>query len=249
MGRRLTFSTLAAAFVLYGATNAQAASVTFDLNCVWSGSGNNSTCTPTTSFGTVTLTDSTVNSNWIEILVSLTNGGDLGRLYLNYDLTGPTSQSGWSWGGNDIDSVSLDGNDVGPGDYDYLDISISPEDGDSYWSSTLFFKRNGQNQYQNLDVSMFNLLSPGSGTNGFGSNTPVWTGASVDNWCTRYNTSGTRCYDTNDFRVGSLGNGWSSDPQDQQPLPTPEPSTLALMGAGLLGAARSLRSKLKAGRG
>jgi hypothetical protein len=167
VSRYLRLLALCAAIVLYGATNASASSVTFDLNCTFSGS-NPGTCVPSASFGTITLTDHSVsgsNNDYIDIVVALnhdcTLNFDDGKIYLNYT---PGPVPGWSnghyydfFGANGLSSVGYNQlNDQGPTGYAWLDLSLNPSGNDTSFS--LKFGRNGS-ATQDLFVSMFNVPS------------------------------------------------------------------------------------------
>jgi hypothetical protein len=213
-----------------GSINAEAASVTFTLNCTFTGPGNSGACgSPTGPFGTVTLTDSATNSNWIDISVNMAQGYAK-FLYLNYSGSAPSG--GYGWGGSNISQFSYGSNGYGPGVYDYLDLGLDPSGSGNPWTGTLFIKKSSQNLYQNIDVSMFNLLS-----NDPQLSTPVYAGVT--------NVTGQVCT----FEIRGVCLKWSDVEQyvgavaPPQTAPVPEPSTLVILGAGLLVAARRLRRR------
>jgi hypothetical protein len=76
---------------------AQASSITFTLNCSMTAVG---TCgAPTGSFGTITVADDVVDSNWVDVTVNLTSptGRVVNKFFLNYFAAGFPIPSGYAF--------------------------------------------------------------------------------------------------------------------------------------------------------
>lgn len=157
-------------------------------------------------FGTITLTDNTTNTNWVNISVAMALGLEIDKVYLNYG--GPALGSGYYFDIlNTSDDISYSSNNVGPGSYDRLDISMNPNNHPTNWSGTIEIRNNHNPiQYQNLDVSYFNLKD---------SLLQLYAGVQTNNHYD-YNQN---CY--NDF--GAATNG----------VHAPEPTSLLLLSSGL----------------
>ena len=72
-------ATLSFALALFVSAPAEAASIAFSLNCDISGPA---PCTAMPAAGTIELTDNTTNTNWVDIVVTVTSG-KIKDFYLN----------------------------------------------------------------------------------------------------------------------------------------------------------------------
>lgn len=81
MRRELLGSAFAVCRIVVAATvqPAAAASITFTFDCDIAGS----VCTPVSPIGTLQVSDSSVDANWVDIVLTL-NSGDPQQFYLNY---------------------------------------------------------------------------------------------------------------------------------------------------------------------
>ncbi len=148
-----TLGTICLALAILGlAPGAQAASLTFDLNCTVNNyntySSTYATCTPHSSYGTITLADDASNGKWLDVSLSLIAPWDeVTLLSLNY---GGTVPAGYTWSVTS-GSVSYDGNDVDP--WRALDLSLDPTNTRSPLTWTLKLGSGGT--YQDLSPSDF----------------------------------------------------------------------------------------------
>jgi hypothetical protein len=152
------FVLLSAAAVLIAglATPAQAASITFDLNCTIVSS---TSCTPHSSYGSITLSDNASNPNWLDFKIDLNSPWDeISKVWLNFAYTGPGSTSGYSFESTN-GSVDYHVNNVGPsGNFDMTLDPRGTSAHDPYKGTLMLQKGHSHPDYLDLNPSMFQNL-------------------------------------------------------------------------------------------
>lgn len=197
--------------------SAEAASITFDLDCLISGPS----CTSTTSKGSVVLTDA-ADTDRIDIVVTVL-GGEVKQFWLNF--TGSVG-AGYAFASSTPIAVEYDPNDAQADGYNigFFDLEI-PDSGGSLgtltYSMTLRLANGATDA--NLDVSMFDAKS----TNGA-------LYAAVDN--TGRDGSG--------FLGSQTCTGCTIEEEIEELTTAPEPGSMVLLGSGLAALAfRRYRSR------
>jgi len=137
-------------FILALSTSAFASSYTYNLIYKIDGAGSLNQMTKISSLGTVTISDDTTNSNWVDIAISLNSGLKLLDFDLNYN--GIQNITNLTISGATLD-VATDSQNA-DGYKGYFDISV-PKNGNlgNVSSFNGILKAN-----QNLDASSFNAL-------------------------------------------------------------------------------------------
>jgi hypothetical protein len=207
--------------LMVSAGAAQASTITFNLNCTITDS--NHCGSPFGPFGTVTLTDSSVASNTVDVVVDLISG-TTDRLYLNFfnTITDSSSVSGhWAISGGNAGggSVTADKNYVGPCSYDELDILINPHDAHDPLTFTLS-RTDDQGHALNLNADFFNVKD----ANGL-----LYAAVSIDGTGRHCGDAGTACVGATESTTAAV----------------PEPGSIMLFGAGLVGFAGTIRRRTK----
>jgi hypothetical protein len=227
MRPRKVFSAIAGIFAFLLASNAPAAVLNFTLTCTFTGPTNNGACgAPSGPFGTVTLQDNGTDSRWIDITVDLLpeggNNAYLKNLYLNVPATwgNPLVLGGieyeWAFSGANVDKVTYKLNDVGIG-YQYLDIEIGEKSPlVDPWTATLKLKQKNVDAFFDLDPSTFDVL-----TNDPQLTTPVVLAVY-------------REVTTQPSSTFSQVGAFAANPSVPSQV-APEPASLLLLCAGLLG--------------
>jgi hypothetical protein len=210
---------------------AQADTVTFNFNCQVTPHAPGGVCVPGGSFGTVTLTDSIVDPNRVDISAQLTPGfgQTLERLLLNFTGTLPpqnklvmVSQMAPAGSqGPTVGSAQICNNCQVLGQFDF-DVRLSPQPPPNLTFSgslALFDTNPPPDQEVNLDVSNFNVATvPTAASPGM---PPLFAG-----YRTNVDTLGLG---------GKEGEFWAGTPGT--PPSVSEPVSLFLLGAGLVGVA------------
>jgi hypothetical protein len=173
---------LAVATVLFAASHASAASITYVLDCTFTGSVTNGGCTPGGPFGTVTLSDGAADSRYLDIGIDLTPGFQTVNLFLNTpsNWTNPTALQ-------PVNSVNIDGinyllepltgvnnvrfeTDNKGFNYLYFDLAIRANKASDPWTGTITLRPTSETTkpftYFDLNPSIFSLLTndPQAGT-------------------------------------------------------------------------------------
>jgi hypothetical protein len=202
-------ASIAATAALMASSAAGAASYTYDLNRVLAA------LTPTSGWGTVTISDSTVNSNWVDVSIELNSTYKPLGLWLNYAgcssglslYTNPSFTSGTD-ATVDCNAEKADGYGDSNGTFD-ISIPDNGNFGNVNDISFTLFRSSG-----NLDASSFNTL---------------------DQWGNLYVA----------VHVGNLPGGASiwlgSDGTTTTRVP--EPAMLGLLGLGMFGLAAFRRRR------
>jgi hypothetical protein len=229
--RYIKSSLTAVAFVLMATSNAFADSITFVLDCTYSGVATNGECgAPTGPFGTVTISDGAADARFLDIEVDLTDGFFLHFLYLNLpaDFVNGSFTTWEPQASPSINSVTQDVDNKGT-TYLYLDLAVrSSNNPTDPWVGTislrdpLIAKPNG---FFDLDPSLFFNITSDPQAN----NTPppsALTYLAVN----RVNCSG--CTSPVFSMVGSYS-------------VVPEPASLLLFGTGLSALGVQARRRLR----
>ena len=196
---------------LASARPAAAASISFSFNCNIAGPS----CSAIAPVGTLTISDSVANSNWVDISLSLA-GGDPQSFYFNF--TGFPLPAGFSFRATGT-TVDVDENDLQADGYNIGEFDLAiPDTGNitgNPFTTVLRLSNANDSIYANLDALMFAAQSD---------NNVLW--AAVNRTTGNSWFGSTLC-------VGCPG----------QQTPVPEPATVLLLGAGLVGGAARMRRR------
>jgi hypothetical protein len=233
LSRKVALLSITGAFVIamMAAGKAEASSITFVFDCAILNT-NPATCTPGSAVGSLTLTDSLVDPNRVDVSVNIFSPPagvtGLDNFFLNYNnavTVGGASNREFKLVSDlgNFGDVNVNFNTLGPYQTT-LDIKLDPNSSTpSYTYSGSFFVQSTDSGHaeSNIDVSMFDLKDadglfyaaintlPANQNQQFGATTEV----------------------SNDINTNAV-------------TAVPEPATLGLLGLGLLGLSRRLRNSL-----
>ena len=234
MKARLVCTALFVPALLAWAIPSHASSISFTFDCTVQNT-TPATCTASQPVGTVTLTDSVVDPNRVDLNVTLFSSAlsgvtGLDKLFLNYDNSvtvggathrtfGLVSQSALAGDHASAGNTNINFNAVGPF-HTMLDLSVDPNNnpGLTFAGSLVVYSTDGPlHAESNLDVSMFDDQD----ANGL--------------LYAAFNTLGAN----QNQQYGALTMATPGDPVST----VPEPATLTLLGTSLVGLAYRLRSR------
>jgi len=250
--RKILTSATLTSFIALSALSAEvsAAPLTFDLNCAKSSNGNTcDTFSPAKSWGTLTISENKTDANWVDIAIdlvplSMANGQKIQAFYLNFD--SKEFVSGYKFQATgDANSVTYDENSqtggAGP-NLGFFDLFAKSGESDPVLVTLKLLDTN--DAFVNLDPEFFNELNVLKPNKESIIDGPLYTLVHIGSCGGSFTANGTTydCSPGNKDGKDSIWVGSTGDIVDEQEIP--EPASLLLFGAGLLGLSLSRRFKL-----